>query len=225
MDGSRAIFLNEVSVYQNQLPVLHQINFSLDLGEFCYLVGKTGSGKSSLLKLLYAELPLIKGKAEVVGHDLGKLKKGHIPLLRRKLGIVFQDFQLLYNCNVNDNLSIVLRATSWKDKKKIDERIHQVLDSVNMLGKRYKNVYELSGGEQQRLVIARALLNQPELIIADEPTGNLDPKASLEVIELMLNISQSTRCAVLIATHDYHLIKKFPARTLKCEEGNIQALV
>ena len=222
MNNKKAISLEGVFVYQNQLPILHEVNFSLDSREFCYLMGKTGSGKSSFLKILYADLPLLKGKGQVVGYDLIKLKNSHIPLLRRKVGIILQDVQFFLDRSISENLRFVLKATSWKNTKKINQRIDEVLYNVNMLSKRNKSIYELSVREQKRVVIARAILNSPELIIADEPTGNLDPETSLETLQLILNISQHIHCAVLIATHDYTLIKKIPANTLKCEDGKIK---
>ncbi|TVQ77222.1 MAG: ATP-binding cassette domain-containing protein [Flavobacteriales bacterium] len=200
--------------------VLSDVNIEIFPGDFVYLIGSTGSGKSSLLKTIYADLPLKEGNAEAVGFDLVKLKESEIPFLRRKIGIVFQDFQLLPDRSVRDNLLFVLKATGWKDKVKIDERIRYVLERVDMGTKHFKMPHQLSGGEQQRVAIARALLNDPELIIADEPTGNLDPSTSEEIMLLMKEICHSGR-AILMATHDYSLILKFPSRTLKCDGGKV----
>lgn len=200
--------------------VLTDINFEIKSGELVYIIGKTGSGKSSLLKTLYAELPLEKGNGVVAGFQLEKLKSKNIPYLRRKLGIVFQDFQLLIDRNVYKNLLFVLNATGWKNKKEIDNRIQDVLNKVGLSQKGYKMPNELSGGEQQRVVIARALLNNPEIILADEPTGNLDPETSRGIMSLLTEISHSGR-AVIIVTHDYNMIKEFPGRIVKCENASL----
>jgi cell division transport system ATP-binding protein len=184
-------------------------------------VGKTGSGKSSLLETLYGEIPLAGGDAHIAEFDLGKIKRKQIPLLRRKLGIIFQDFQLLMDRTVKDNLLFVLHATGWKDKQKIDERINEVLDKVGLQTKGFKMPYELSGGEQQRVAIARSLLNHPEIILADEPTGNLDPETSEDILRLLSGITESD-CSVIIATHNMGLVQKFPARTLRCENGEMR---
>ena len=212
--------ISSASIYQQENLILYNTNINIDAGEFVYLIGKTGSGKSSLLKTLYGELPLKEGDATVVGFDLKTIKRGKIPFLRRKLGIVFQDFQLLTDRNVFDNLKFVLTATGWSDKIKMDERINEVLASVGLSNKVYKFPNELSGGEQQRVVIARAMLNEPDLILADEPTGNLDPGTSEEIMKLLIEISNKGK-AVLMATHDFHLMEKFPSRTLKCEDGTV----
>ncbi|MDD3636997.1 MAG: ATP-binding cassette domain-containing protein [Bacteroidales bacterium] len=214
------VSLSELSIFQKQNLVLTNVHLQIQQGEFVYLIGKTGSGKSSLLKTLYAELPALDGKAEVAGFDLRMLKSAQIPFLRRRLGIVFQDFQLLFDRTVYDNLAFVLKATGWKDKIKITERIMEVLDEVGLRSKRNKRPHQLSGGEQQRVAIARALLNNPVLILADEPTGNLDPETSNEIMRLLFRISEAGQ-AVLMATHNYNLIHKFPSRIIKCEEGAV----
>jgi cell division transport system ATP-binding protein len=215
------ISINNASIYQRDILVLSEVNLEIQKGEFVYLIGETGSGKSSLLKTLYGDLKLKQGEASVAGYDIRKLKFSKIPYLRRKLGIVFQDFQLLTDRSVFDNLHFVLKATGWKDSKKMKERITEVLGKVGLQGKEYKFPHQLSGGEQQRVSIARALLNDPDLILADEPTGNLDPKTSEEIMKLLISISQNGR-AVLMATHDYSIMEKFPFRTLRCGENRIQ---
>lgn len=217
----QVIYLNDCEIAQSSHVVLQNVNLSLHKGEFAYLIGKTGSGKSSLLKLLYGDLPLTSGEGKVVGSDLRKLKVSNIPDLRRHLGIVFQDFQLLQDRTVEKNLLFVLRATSWKDKAAMNERIDEVLESVNMMSKKKSMPHELSGGEQQRIAIARALLNHPELILADEPTGNLDPTTSREIMNLLKEVSKQNNCAVFMATHDYDIIRNFPAKTLLCQDGNV----
>lgn len=214
------VSLSELSIFQKKNLVLANVHLQILEGEFVYLIGKTGSGKSSLLKTLYAELPALDGKADVAGFDLRKLKPVQVPFLRRRLGIVFQDFQLLFDRSVSDNLAFVLKATGWKNRKDIDDRILEVLDEVGLSAKRNKLPHQLSGGEQQRVAIARALLNKPLLILADEPTGNLDPETSNEIMRLLFRISESGQ-AVLMATHNYNLIHKFPSRIIKCEEGAV----
>ncbi|MDO9187063.1 MAG: ATP-binding cassette domain-containing protein [Bacteroidia bacterium] len=214
------IHLDKVSIFQKHNLVLTNVALNIDKGEFVYLLGKTGSGKSSLLKTLYAELELVQGEGTVAGFDLKTIKRKEIPFLRRKLGIVFQDFQLLTDRNVNENLLFVLKATGWKNKFEMQKRIQDVLEKVHLSTKGFKMPHELSGGEQQRISIARALLNDPELILADEPTGNLDPETSEEIMNVLLEISKSGR-AVLIATHDIMMFNKFPSRTIKCENGKI----
>lgn len=212
--------LQEASIFQREHLVLSDVNLEIFRGQFTYLIGQTGSGKSSLLKTLYGDLPLKSGSGQVCNHDLKNLKDKDIPLLRRAMGIVFQDFQLLTDRSVSDNLLFVLKATGWKDKKKMQAKINEVLEKVGMATKGFKMPYELSGGEQQRVAIARALLNDPELILADEPTGNLDPGTSEEIMILLKQISENGR-AILMATHDYSLILKFPSQTLKCEDGKV----
>ena len=216
--------LKDVSIYQRKNLILHDINLTIERGEFVYLIGKTGSGKSSLLKILYGDLPLKQGAGMAVDFNLATLKESEIPYLRRKIGVVFQDFKLLSDRNVYDNLAFVLKATGWTDKAKIKQRIGEVLTKVKMETKDFKFPHELSGGEQQRVAIARALLNNPELILADEPTGNLDPETSVEVMQVLKEINASGR-TILMATHDYALILKFPSKTLKCDGEKIFEVV
>jgi len=213
--------LKDVNIYQGESLILSDVNISLDKGEFAYLVGKTGTGKSSLLKTLYGDLDLREGEGWVAGHKLRDLTWKTVPFLRRNLGVVFQDFQLLTDRNVNENLKFVLKATGWKDVKLMDEKINDVLDKVNLKTKGFKMPFELSGGEQQRIDIARALLNSPKLILADEPTGNLDPETSDEIMQLLFHISRDYNTTILMATHDYIVINKFPARTIKTERGKV----
>ncbi len=214
------IELQNVSVYQKQALVLSGVNLSLERGEFCYLIGRTGTGKSSLMKILYADLPMVDGYARVAGFDLKDIKDKDIPYLRRKIGIVFQDFQLLTDRSVKDNLFFVMKATGWRDKLAMEERLEEVLEKVGLQTKSFKMPHQLSGGEQQRVVIARALINDPDIILADEPTGNLDPETSEGIMELLFEISKAGR-AVLMATHDYSLFEKFPGRILRCEGGAV----
>jgi len=220
MIGNSVIKLNNVDIFQQKHLVLADVNLHVDKGEFVYLIGQTGSGKSSLLKIIYGDLHIKNGEGHAVGYELKKLKEEDVPYLRRKLGIVFQDFQLLTDRSIEKNLEFVLQATGWKDKNLIVERIKDVLEKVGLRSKMRKMPHEISGGEQQRVVIARALLNDPELILADEPTGNLDPETSEEIIILLRQISQSGT-AVLMATHDYHIIRTFPSRIIKCENGKV----
>ena len=215
------IELKAVNIYQGDTLILSDVNISVDKGEFVYLVGKTGTGKSSLLKTLYGDLELTEGQGWVVGHNLKELNWKTIPFLRRNLGVVFQDFQLLTDRNVNENLKFVLRATGWKDEKLMDDKIADVLEKVNLQTKGFKMPFELSGGEQQRIDVARALLNSPKLILADEPTGNLDPETSDEIMQLLFHICRDFGTTIVMATHDYVVINKFPARTIKTENGKV----
>ncbi|WP_224491200.1 cell division ATP-binding protein FtsE [Robertkochia flava] len=216
--------LRDVAIYQRENLVLSDINLSINKGEFVYLIGKTGSGKSSFMKTLYGDLPLTQGSGEIVDFDLRTLKEKDIPFLRRKLGIVFQDFKLLPDRTIYDNLLFVLKATGWTSKELIDNKIDEVLKKVGMATKGFKYPHQLSGGEQQRVAIARALLNDPELILADEPTGNLDPQTSVEVMKVLKEINNSGR-TILMATHDYALLLKFPSKTLKCDGSKVFEVV
>lgn len=215
------IELKNVNIYQGKSLILSDVNISVDKGEFVYLVGKTGTGKSSLLKTLYGDLELREGEGWVTGHNLKELTWKTVPFLRRNLGVVFQDFQLLTDRNVNENLKFVLRATGWKDEKLMDDKIKDVLEKVNLQTKGFKMPFELSGGEQQRVDIARAMLNSPRLILADEPTGNLDPETSDEIMQLLFHICKDYNTTIVMATHDYLVINKYPARTLKTEGGKV----
>jgi cell division transport system ATP-binding protein len=214
------IELTNCTVWQQDHLVLTNVNLNVKKGEFLYLVGRVGSGKSSLIKTINAQIPLKDGVGIVAGYNLSNIKRREIPFLRRKLGIVFQDFQLLIDRTVNDNLEFVLKATGWKNKKETENRIEEVLEKVGLGLKGFKMPHQLSGGEQQRVVIGRALLNDPDIILADEPTGNLDPETSEGIIRLLMDISKTGR-AVIMATHNYTLLKKFTARTMKCDNGNL----
>lgn len=220
MSSNTIIELDNVSIYQKNILVLSNVSLKIGKGEFVYLIGKTGTGKSSLLKILYADLPLVEGEAKVVDFDLKKIRNKDVPHLRRRLGIVFQDFQLLTDRTVSDNLMFVMKATGWKDKKEIQAKLQDVLNKVGLGTKGFKMPHQLSGGEQQRVGIARALVNDPEIILADEPTGNLDPETSEGILKLLFDISNNGK-AVLMATHDYSLFQKFPSRTIKCENGKL----
>ena len=220
MSTESIIEFQNATISQHDHLVLSDTSFNINRGEFVYLIGKVGSGKSSLIKTINSELPLRNGEATVAGFNLRKIKKKQVPYLRRKLGIVFQDFQLLSDRNVHQNLSFVLKATGWSGKKEIELRIADVLEKVDLSLKGYKMPHQLSGGEQQRVVIARALLNNPDIILADEPTGNLDPETSADIMKLLLDISKNGR-AVIMATHNYSFLKKYPSRILRCEKGTI----
>lgn len=217
---TKIVEYRDVEILRNELVVLKHVTFSLEQGEFIYLIGRVGSGKSSLLKSMYAEIPVTCGSAEVLGYSIPGIKSRDVPMLRRNLGIVFQDFQLLTDRSVYDNLEFVLQATGWKSKAEIKERIEQTLQQVGMVNKSYKMPHQLSGGEQQRIVIARALLNTPQLVLADEPTGNLDPETGKQIVGLLRNISENGT-AVIMATHNMQLVNEFPSRTLKCEDKKL----
>lgn len=219
--SENVITYSNVNIYQGNTMVLHQINFELMQGEFVYLIGKTGTGKSSFIKTLYGEVPVTEGQANVCGYNLKELEKKEIPYLRRKLGIVFQDFQLLHDRSVQANLDFVLRATGWENNNKRVERIAEVLNEVSLSHLAGKMPYQISGGEQQRLVIARALLNNPPLLIADEPTGNLDPETSDDIIKLLIKINREHNTAVLMATHNYQLIDRYPSKIYSCANNSI----
>ena len=216
--------LKNASIYQGNSLVLKDVNVDINKGDFVYLIGKTGSGKSSFMKTLYGDLQLNEGEGSIVDYDLRTLKEKDIPFLRRKLGIVFQDFKLLPDRTISDNLLFVLKATGWKDKTEMNTRIEEVLDKVDMKTSGFKFPHELSGGEQQRIAIARALLNNPVLILADEPTGNLDPQTSVEVMKVLLDINKNGN-TILMATHDYALLLKYPSKTLKCDENKVFEVV
>ncbi|MFZ1800074.1 MAG: ATP-binding cassette domain-containing protein [Chitinophagaceae bacterium] len=215
------VSLSHANIYQGSNLILQDVNFTVEKGEFVYLVGKTGTGKSSLLKTLYGELELREGEGMVAGFDLKKMNWKKVPFLRRNLGVVFQDFQLLTDRNVHQNLRFVLKATGWKDEKLMDEKINEVLDKVGLKSKGFKMPFEMSGGEQQRVDIARALLNSPKLILADEPTGNLDPETSDELMQLLLQISKTYSTTIIMATHDFPIINKYPSRLLKTERNQV----
>jgi cell division transport system ATP-binding protein len=214
--------LTNANIYQGKNLILQDVNLTVNRGEFVYLVGKTGTGKSSLLKTIYGDLPLVEGEGMVAGFNLKHMDWKKVPFLRRTLGVVFQDFQLLTDRTVNENLKFVLKATGWKDEKLMDEKIADVLDKVGLRSKGFKMPFEISGGEQQRVDIARALLNSPKLILADEPTGNLDPETSHEIMQLLFNICSDYGTAIIMATHDYIVINKYPARTLRTEKGRVE---
>ena len=215
------VSLKNVNIYQGNSLILQDVNFTINKGEFVYLVGKTGTGKSSLLKTLYGELTLTEGEASVVGFDLRGMDWKKVPFLRRNLGVVFQDFQLLTDRNVHENLKFVLKATGWKDERLMEEKIADVLEKVGLKSKGFKMPFEMSGGEQQRVEIARALLNSPKLILADEPTGNLDPETSDEIMQLLFQIAKDYGTSVVMATHDFIVINRYPSRMLKTENGKV----
>ncbi len=218
------LFLRNVTIYQEKKVILSDVNLEVNNGEFIYIIGRTGSGKSSLMKTLYADLPLEEGQASIVGYDLAKLKEREIPYLRRKIGVVFQDFKLLPDRSVEDNMLFVLKATGWTAKEEMQEKINEVLEKVDLRGMAHKMPHQLSGGEQQRVAIARALLNDPEIILADEPTGNLDPQTSVEVLNTLRKINNNGK-TVIMSTHDYAVLLKFPSKTLKCENGTLFEVV
>lgn len=218
------LFLRNVTIYQENKVILSNINLEVHHGEFLYIIGKTGSGKSSFMKTLYADLPLVEGQASIVDYDLAALKEDNIPYLRRKIGIVFQDFKLLPDRSVKENMLFVLKATGWTDKEEMQVKIDEVLEKVDLKSVANQMPHQLSGGEQQRVAIARALLNDPELILADEPTGNLDPQTSVEVMEVLRKINANGK-TVIMATHDYALLMKYPSKTLKCEDSKIFEVV
>ena len=222
--SQHVLSLKNVTIYQEAITILTEVNLEVNHGEFLYIIGKTGSGKSSLMKTLYADLPMTEGEGSVVGFDLATLKENDIPFLRRKIGIVFQDFKLLPDRTVNENMLFVLKATGWTDKVEMQNKIEEVLNKVGMGDFGEKMPHQLSGGEQQRVAIARALLNDPELILADEPTGNLDPQTSTEVLELLKKINANGKTIIMV-THDYALLMKFPSKTLKCEDTKIFEVV
>lgn len=217
----KIVSYTDVDIYRQEVEVLHKVDFSLDPGEFVYLIGKVGSGKSSLMKSMYAEVPVSGGRARVFDFDLNDIRRHDIPYLRRRIGIVFQDFQLLTDRDVRSNLSFVLNATGWTDRREMDERIAEVLAEVGMQGKDYKMPHELSGGEQQRIVIARALLNKPPLILADEPTGNLDPETGEQIVARLRDIS-SRGTTVVMATHNLQLVDRFPGRMVYCRNHRLE---
>ena len=220
MMKSEIIVFNEVSIKINETNILKNLNFSISSGDFIYLIGKTGSGKSSIIRSMYCDMPIQSGNCIIDGVEIGKIKKNRIPFLRRKIGVIFQDFKLLSDRSIYKNLEFVLKATDWKDKSKINERIDQVLNQVGMIDLKGRFPHQLSGGEQQRVSIARAILNNPDLILADEPTGNLDPATSKEIMNLLVNINNKGS-TVIMATHDYDMISNFPKRTLRLEDGKL----
>ena len=222
--SATVLSLKNVTIYQENSVILSQVNLDVKEGEFLYIIGKTGTGKSSFMKTLYGDLPLTEGAGTVVGYDLVNLKEDDIPFLRRKIGIVFQDFKLLPDRSVNENMLFVLKATGWTILQDMQNKIDDVLDRVGLKGISSKMPHQLSGGEQQRVAIARALLNDPELILADEPTGNLDPQTSVEVLSVLKKINENGK-TVIMATHDYALLMKFPSKTLKCEDSTIFEVV
>ncbi len=219
--SEHVIDIRRGAIYQGQTLVLNEVELSIGAGQFVYLIGKTGSGKSSLLKTLYADLPLMDGEADVAGFPLHRMDPKQVPYLRRKLGIIFQDFQLLMDRSVYDNLAFVLRSTGYKDQAQIKVKIDNALSKVGLQTKAHKFPFALSGGEQQRVVIARAIINKPEVILADEPTGNLDPETSDDIITLLWRIARESRTAVFMATHNYNLLEKFPSRIIKCRDGRV----
>ena len=221
--NSEIIVFDKVSLKISKTNILNNLNFSISHGDFTYLIGKTGSGKSSIIRSIYCDIPIESGKSIIDGKDISEIRKSQIPFLRRKIGIIFQDFKLLSDRSIFRNLEFVLKATDWKDKQKINERIDEVLNEVGMMNLKNRMPYQLSGGEQQRISIARAILNKPNLILADEPTGNLDPGTSKEIMNLLIKINNQGS-TILMATHDYDMISKFPKRTLRLEDGKLYEL-
>ena len=222
--SNAVVSLQQATIYQENRVILSQVNLEVNPGDFLYIIGKSGTGKSSLMKTLYGDLPLTQGQGHVVDYDLAALKEKDIPFLRRKLGVVFQDFKLLPDRSIQENMLFVLKATGWNDKNAMQDKIDEVLTHVGMKGFAAKMPHQLSGGEQQRVAIARALLNDPEVILADEPTGNLDPQTSAEVLELLKKINANGK-TIIMATHDYALLLKYPSKTLKCEDGALFEVV
>lgn len=220
---AKIISFKNASIARENNVVLSQVNFSINSGEFVYLIGEVGSGKSSIIKTLTAEIPLLQGEAEILAHSIKGIKNKQVPVLRRVIGVVFQDFQLLNDRSIYENLKFVLKATGWKKKAEIDQRINEVLQEVKLSEKLLKMPQQLSGGEQQRVVIARALLNEPEVILADEPTGNLDPVSSDMVMQILMGLSQKGK-TIVMATHNYALLKKYPSRVLKCASGHVEEI-
>lgn len=221
--NSEIIVFDKVSLKISTTNILNNLNFSISQGDFTYLIGKTGSGKSSIIRSIYCDIPIDSGRSIIDGKDISEIKKNQIPFLRRKIGIIFQDFKLLSDRSIYRNLEFVLKATDWKDKQKINERIDEVLNEVGMINLKDRMPYQLSGGEQQRISIARAILNKPNLILADEPTGNLDPGTSKEIMNLLIKINNQGS-TILMATHDYDMISNFPKRTLRLEDGKLYEL-
>ena len=221
MSDNQIVNIEDATIFHHYKTILNNVNFQLKIGEFAYIIGETGSGKSSLLRTIYSDIPLKMGKIIVDGQDISNIKKNQLPYLRRKIGIIFQDFQLFHDRNAYENIKFVMTSTGWSDEKKIDNRITQLLEKVELENKKNSYPFELSGGEQQRLVIARAIVNNPKLIIADEPTGNLDPLVAEKILKLLLDINNSGT-SVIMTTHNYNLIRKYKKRILKCENGYLK---
>ena len=221
MSDNQIVNIEDATIFHHFKTILNNVNFQLKIGEFAYIIGETGSGKSSLLRTIYSDIPLKMGKIIVDGQDISNIKKNQLPYLRRKIGIIFQDFQLFQDRNAYENIKFVMTSTGWSEEKKIDNRITQLLEKVGLENKKNSYPFELSGGEQQRLVIARAIVNNPKLIIADEPTGNLDPLVAEKILKLLLDINKSGT-SVIMTTHNYNLIKKYKKRILKCENGYLK---
>ena len=221
MSDNQILNIEDATIFHHFKTILNNVNFQLKIGEFAYIIGETGSGKSSLLRTIYSDIPLKMGKIIVDGQDISNIKRNQLPFLRRKIGIIFQDFQLFQDRNAYENIKFVMTSTGWSDEKKIDNRINQLLEKVGLENKKNSYPFELSGGEQQRLVIARAIVNNPKLIIADEPTGNLDPMVAEKILQLLLNINKSGT-SVIMTTHNYNLIRKYKKRIFKCEKGYLE---